>query len=132
MVVRKPPRKSRVPRRDTIILSHGYEDNQFTRWLVLQLAQNEQILGNEPVALVLHEALAPHFAVRAVIDWRIEDRSKANSEFQTAVEFDPVWMVRRWVTNNYSASTTAIIRDLQSAESERRSEAAQDQRQVSR
>ena len=36
----KLPRKSRSPRRDTIVLSHAYEDNQFTRWLALQLARN--------------------------------------------------------------------------------------------
>jgi hypothetical protein len=36
----KPIRKSSVPRRDTIVLSHAYEDNQFTRWLALQLARN--------------------------------------------------------------------------------------------
>jgi len=33
-------RKPRSPRRDTIVLSHAYEDNQFTRWLALQLARN--------------------------------------------------------------------------------------------
>jgi TIR domain len=36
----KPLRKSRSPRRDTIVLSHAYEDNQFTCWLALQLARN--------------------------------------------------------------------------------------------
>jgi hypothetical protein len=36
----KPFRKSRSPRRDTIILSHAFEDNEFTRWLALQLARN--------------------------------------------------------------------------------------------
>jgi hypothetical protein len=36
----KPLRKSRSPRRDTVVLSHAYEDNQFTRWLALQLARN--------------------------------------------------------------------------------------------
>ena len=36
----KPSRKPRAPRRDTIVLSHAYEDNQFTRWLALQLARN--------------------------------------------------------------------------------------------
>ena len=40
MAVRKPLRKSRSARRDTIVLSHAYEDNQFTRWLALQLARN--------------------------------------------------------------------------------------------
>jgi predicted Zn-dependent protease len=117
-----------------------YPDSSDTRllqaWVLSDLrrqADAKQILGNEPVALVSHGILAQYLAVRAVIDWRIEDRSKANSEFQTAVERDPVWMVPRWVTNNYSASTTAIIRDLQSAESARRSKAVQDQhRQVVR
>ena len=33
-------RKPRSPRRDTIVLSHAFEDNQFTRWLALQLARN--------------------------------------------------------------------------------------------
>jgi TIR domain len=36
----KLPRKSRSPQRDTIVLSHAYEDNHFTRWLALQLARN--------------------------------------------------------------------------------------------
>jgi hypothetical protein len=36
----KPLGKSRSSRRDTIVLSHANEDNQFTRWLALQLARN--------------------------------------------------------------------------------------------
>ena len=36
----KPGRKTRSLRRDTIVLSHAYDDNQFTRWLALQLARN--------------------------------------------------------------------------------------------
>jgi beta-barrel assembly-enhancing protease len=117
-----------------------YPDSSETRlllaWFLSDLgrqADSKQILGNEPVALVVHDVLAQYLAVRAVIDWRTEDRGKASSEFQTAAQFDPVWMVPRWVANNYSPSTTAVIKDLQTIETERRSKSAQDQHlQISR
>jgi hypothetical protein len=48
----KPFRKSRSPRRDTVILSHAYEDNQFTRWLALQLARNGYQVWCDPTELL--------------------------------------------------------------------------------
>ena len=36
----------------------------------------------------------------------------------------PVWMVARWVQNNYSASTTAVIKQLQTEEIARRKKEA--------
>jgi tetratricopeptide (TPR) repeat protein len=112
-----------------------YPDSSETRlqlaWILSdqgRQADSKQILGNEPVDLVSHDVLAQYLAVRAVIDWRIEDRGKASSEFQTAAQLDPVWMVPRWIANSYSPSTTAVIRNLQTAATERRSKSAQDQR----
>jgi hypothetical protein len=111
-----------------------YPDSSETRlllaWILSDLgrqADSKQILGNEPVALVVPDVPAKYLVVRAVIDWRTESRGKASSEFQTAGQVDPVWMVPRWITNNYSPSTTAVMRDLQTVETQRRSKSARDQ-----
>jgi predicted Zn-dependent protease len=83
-------------------------------------ADAEQILSNEPIRSISQEDLAERLAVRAVIDWRTENRDAANRNFQSAVKADNVWMVPRWIANNNTASTAGIIAQLQAAESSRR------------
>jgi beta-barrel assembly-enhancing protease len=59
-------------------------------------------------------------AALAVVSWRTDQHAEANNEFQMAAAAAPVWMVARWVQNNYSASTTAVIKQLQTEEIARR------------
>jgi len=59
-------------------------------------------------------------ALAAVIDWRTGQQDRAKADFQRAAAADPVWMVPRWVENNYSASAATVIKQLQAAESARR------------
>jgi tetratricopeptide (TPR) repeat protein len=67
---------------------------------------------------------AEHNAALAVISWRTDQHAEANNEFQMAAAADPVWMVARWVQNNNSASTTAVIKQLQTEELARRKKEA--------
>jgi len=59
-------------------------------------------------------------ALSAVITWRTGQRSEANLAFRRAAEADPVWMVSKWVANNYSADAAAVIAKLQAEEMARR------------
>jgi tetratricopeptide (TPR) repeat protein len=59
-------------------------------------------------------------ALASVISWRTGERDEAKSSFQEAAEADPVWMVAKWVTNNYTAEATAVIAKLQAEEMARR------------
>jgi tetratricopeptide (TPR) repeat protein len=59
-------------------------------------------------------------ALAAVISWRTGQRNEAKLDFQRAAEADPVWMVSKWVANNYSAEATAVIAKLQAEEMARR------------
>ncbi|MBI1750099.1 MAG: tetratricopeptide repeat protein [Acidobacteria bacterium] len=59
-------------------------------------------------------------ALEAVILWRIDAKKEAQAKFQHAAEADPVWMVSKWVANNYSAEATAVIAKLQAEEMARR------------
>lgn len=92
-------------------------------WVLSDLgrqADAEQMLANEPIRIVSRDVLAERLAVRAVVDWRTENRDAANREFQDAAQSDPVWMVPGWIANNYSASTVGVTKQLQAAESARR------------
>lgn len=97
-------------------------------WVLSDLSRQadaEQILANEPIRSVSQGDIAERLAIRAVIDWRTENRDAANRNFRSAVDADPVWMVPRWIANNYSASTAGITTQLQAAESSRRLKEAQ-------
>jgi predicted Zn-dependent protease len=59
-------------------------------------------------------------ALSAVISWRTGQRNEAKLAFQRAAEADPVWMVAKWVANNYSAEATAVIAKLKAEEMARR------------
>jgi predicted Zn-dependent protease len=63
-------------------------------------------------------------AAFAVISIRVNQHSQANDAFQLAVSEDPVWLVPRWVQNNFSNSTAAIIKQLQVEELARRKKIA--------
>jgi predicted Zn-dependent protease len=67
---------------------------------------------------------AEHHAALAVISVRINQRPQAGGAFQTAAEGDPVWLVPRWVQNNFSTSTAAVIKQLQVEELARRKKVA--------
>ncbi len=59
-------------------------------------------------------------ALPAVIQWRTDRKDAAKKFFQHAAEADPVWMVPKWVQNNYSADAAAVIVKLQAEELARR------------
>ncbi len=59
-------------------------------------------------------------ALEAVILWRIDAKKEAQAKFQRAAEADPVWMVSKWVANNYSVDAAAVIVKLQAEELARR------------
>lgn len=65
-----------------------------------------------------------HYAVLALISVRTNDHSNANHQFQVAAGENPVWMVPRWVQNNYSNSAATIIKQLQTEELARRKKVA--------
>ena len=69
-------------------------------------------------------------AVLAVLKWRTEQRQAAALQFQEAASKDPVWMVRRWVENNYSSAAAETLEHLQSLESSRRSKEKQQTSQL--
>jgi tetratricopeptide (TPR) repeat protein len=63
-------------------------------------------------------------AALAVISIRVNQHNQANGAFQSAASEDPVWMVPRWVQNNFSESTAAVIKQLQTEELTRRKKVA--------
>jgi tetratricopeptide (TPR) repeat protein len=63
-------------------------------------------------------------AVLAVIAVRTNQHESANLQFKTACEYDPVWLVPRWVQNNFSNSTATILKQLQIEELARRKKVA--------
>lgn len=63
---------------------------------------------------------AERHAIRAVIEWRTEQRGSATADFEIAAREDPVWMSAAWVRNNYSSSAADVIAQLESAEAKRR------------
>jgi beta-barrel assembly-enhancing protease len=67
---------------------------------------------------------AEHHAALAVISIRTDQHDQANNAFQSAASEDPVWMVPRWIDNNFSKSTAAIIKQLQTEELARRKKVA--------
>jgi hypothetical protein len=69
-------------------------------------------------------------AVLAVLKWRTEERQAAALQFQDAASKDPVWMVPRWVEDNYSSAAAETLEHLQSAESSRRSKEKQQTSQL--
>jgi tetratricopeptide (TPR) repeat protein len=60
------------------------------------------------------------WALTAIINWKTDRREQANSAFKRAAELDPVWMVAKWVANNYSTEAAAVIAKLQAEELARR------------
>lgn len=65
-------------------------------------------------------------AARAVVEWRTENRDAAKAGFQEAARNDPSWMVEGWVKNNFSASVTGVVRQLQAIELARRAKELQE------
>ena len=63
-------------------------------------------------------------AILAVIAARTNEHESANVQFKVACMYDPVWMVPRWVQNNFSNSTAAIFKQLQTEELARRKKVA--------
>jgi beta-barrel assembly-enhancing protease len=63
-------------------------------------------------------------AVIAVILSRTNEHASANSRFEDAARYDPAWMVQRWVQNNYSSASAAVIKQLQAQELARRKKEA--------
>jgi hypothetical protein len=63
-------------------------------------------------------------AILAVISARTNEHDSANGQFKVACMYDPVWLVPRWVQNNFSNSTAVIIRQLQTEELARRKKIA--------
>ena len=63
-------------------------------------------------------------AALAVISVRVNQHARAIEAFQSAASEDPVWLVPRWVQNNFSNSTATIIKQLQTEELARRKKAA--------
>jgi predicted Zn-dependent protease len=63
-------------------------------------------------------------AILAVISARTNEHDSANAQFKIACMYDPVWLVPRWVQNNFSNSTAAIIKQLQTEELTRRKKVA--------
>jgi predicted Zn-dependent protease len=62
--------------------------------------------------------------ILAVISARTNEHESANAQFKIACMYDPVWLVPRWVQNNFSASTAAVIKQLQIEELARRKKVA--------
>jgi predicted Zn-dependent protease len=67
---------------------------------------------------------AEHNAALAVISIRTDQHDQANNAFQSAASEDPVWLVPRWVDNNFTKSTAAMIKQLQTEELARRKKVA--------
>ena len=63
---------------------------------------------------------AESHAAFAVLSIRVNQHAQAGEAFQSAASEDPVWMVPRWVQNNYSSSAATIIKQLQTEELARR------------
>jgi predicted Zn-dependent protease len=63
-------------------------------------------------------------AVLAVISARTNEHDSANVQFKVACMYDPVWLVPRWVQNNFSNSTTTVLKQLQIEELARRKKVA--------
>jgi beta-barrel assembly-enhancing protease len=63
-------------------------------------------------------------AIFAVIAARTNQHESANVQFQAACAENPVWLVPRWVQNNFSSSTATILKQLQTEELARRKKVA--------
>jgi hypothetical protein len=55
-----------------------------------------------------------------VILWRAGDQGDAKTDFEQAARVDPAWMVQKWVEDNFSRSSVAVIEKLAAAETARR------------
>lgn len=98
---------------------------------VLQLALAYSDVGREADALQYLGKIngsssrdAENQAVLAIISIRTSQHNEANIAFESAAGEDPVWMVPRWVENNYMKSTAAILKQLQTEELARRKKVA--------
>lgn len=92
-------------------------------WVLSDLqrqADASQLLDSGGVLSGFGERDAETHAVRALIEWRIEQRDSAAGDFAIAAREDPVWKVAAWVQNNYSAADTNVILQLEAAEAKRR------------
>jgi len=87
-------------------------------------------MGIPASAMISADQRAERQAVLAVLKWRTEQRQAAGLQFQGAASSDPVWMVPRWVENNYSSAAAGILEQLQSIESARRSNEKQQKSQL--
>jgi len=61
-------------------------------------------------------------AIRALIEWRTDQRAEARDHFRQAAKSDAKWMVPRWVRANLSASAGNDFNVLQATEFDRRGE----------
>ena len=93
-------------------------------WVLSDLkreADAQQLLVDRQMLFGLAAPLAAERqAARAVIDWRTGSEDKAKVEFQLAARADAVWMSPGWVKNMFTDSTASVIRQLQIAETARR------------
>jgi tetratricopeptide (TPR) repeat protein len=92
-------------------------------WVLSDLqrqADASQLLDSSGVMSGFGERDAETHAVRALIEWRTEQRVSARGDFEIAAREDPVWMGVAWVRNNFSSSAANVIAQLESAEAKRR------------
>jgi predicted Zn-dependent protease len=80
--------------------------------------------GQSPSAGYSPATQAENNAVLAVISVRTNQHEYASLQFKTACEDDPVWLVPRWVQNNFSNSTASVLKQLQIEELARRKKVA--------
>jgi len=93
-------------------------------WVYTDMARQADAQQSVSAASRLSVFGAENEAVLAVISARTNEHSTANNQFQSASEQDQAWMVTRWVQNNFSNSTAAIIKQLETEELARRKKIA--------
>jgi tetratricopeptide (TPR) repeat protein len=107
------------------MLPNGAETKLQLAWIYSDLGRQADAAQSEQAASGASGSSAEHNAALAVISARTNQHSDANNQFRGAAQQDPVWMVLRWVQNNYSNSTAAVIKQLQTEELARRKKEAE-------
>jgi tetratricopeptide (TPR) repeat protein len=107
-------------------LEIAHQTSPFENRIRLELAWVESDLGRQAAAQEALDAYqrgeqeAASAALAGVIQWRIDRKKEAEECFRRAAERDPVWIVGRWVENNYSAEAAGVLSKLRTAEIARR------------
>jgi Tfp pilus assembly protein PilF len=113
------------------LMPQALDSNLLLAWVLSDLGRQADamdVLEKSEVSSTMPswQQRAESEAVRSVVEWRTENRDAAKAGFQEAARNDSSWMIEGWVRNNYGASVTGVVRQLQAIELARRAQELQE------